>query len=78
MVTAGIDFGLVLLAEPRGEQVAKMTQLMMEYDPVPPFDTGHPRSAGPELTAAALRMMGNMNEEAVQTAKTRYRHELAS
>ena len=76
-VTAGIDFGLVLLAELRGEEVAKMTQLMMEYDPAPPFNTGHPRVAGPELTAAALRAMGSMNEEAVEIAGTRRRHALA-
>ena len=76
-VTAGIDFGLVLLAELRGEEVAKMTQLMMEYDPAPPFGTGHPRTAGPELTAAALSAMGNMSEEAIETAKGRRRHEPA-
>jgi cyclohexyl-isocyanide hydratase len=70
-VTAGIDFGLVLLAELRGDEVAKMTQLMMEYDPAPPFGTGHPRTAGPELTAAALAVMGDMNGEAVETAKGR-------
>lgn len=76
-VTAGIDFGLVLLAELRGEDVAKMTQLMMEYDPAPPFNTGHPRVAGPALTAAALATMGNMSEEAMETARTRRRHEAA-
>jgi cyclohexyl-isocyanide hydratase len=70
-VTAGIDFGLTLLAALRGEKVAKLTQLMMEYDPAPPFDTGHPRSAGPELTAAALGMMGTMGEEAVAVAARR-------
>lgn len=59
------------LAEPHGVEVAKLTQLMTEYDPAPPFGTGHPRSAGPELTAAALRAMGNMGEEAVETAKRR-------
>lgn len=57
-VTAGIDFGLTLLAELRGEHVAKLTQLMMEYDPQPPFDTGHPRTAGLELTEVALNLMG--------------------
>ncbi len=70
-VTAGIDFGLTLLAELRGKEVAEVTQLMMEYDPAPPFNTGHPRIAGPELTAAALRIMGNMTEEAVEIARTR-------
>lgn len=76
-VTAGIDFGLVLLAELRGEAVAKVTQLMMEYDPAPPFNTGHPKVAGPELTAAALAAMGSMGEEAIETARTRRQHEAA-
>lgn len=58
-VTAGIDFGLTLLAELRGRPVAEMTQLMMEYDPKPPFNTGHPDVAGPELVAAARGMMGD-------------------
>ena len=52
-VTAGIDFGLVLLAQLRGEGVAKMTQLAMEYDPEPPFEAGSPEGAGPEATALA-------------------------
>ena len=39
-VTAGIDFGLTLAAELAGEQVAKSIQLMIEYDPQPPFDAG--------------------------------------
>ena len=70
-VTAGIDFGLTLLAELRGEQVAKITQLMMEYDPAPPFTTGNPRSAGPELVAAATAMMGNTMAEGVELARNR-------
>jgi transcriptional regulator GlxA family with amidase domain len=34
-VTAGIDFGLTLLAEMVGEHSARITQLIMEYDPNP-------------------------------------------
>lgn len=48
-VTAGIDFGLVLLAKLVGEDVAKMTQLALEYDPAPPFDAGTPAKAGPKV-----------------------------
>ena len=70
-VTAGIDFGLTLLAGLRGEDVAKTTQLIMEYDPAPPFNTGNPVSAGPMLTAAARAMMGSTTEDAVEIAKTR-------
>lgn len=57
-VTAGIDFGLVLLAELRGEECARLVQLMMEYDPAPPFAAGTPEQAGSELTARALALMG--------------------
>ncbi len=56
-VTAGLDFGLSLLAMLRGEEVAKMTQLMMEYDPKPPFNVGTPDLAGPELTSMAVAAM---------------------
>ena len=71
-VTAGIDFGLRLLAELRGDEVAKMTQLMMEYDPKPPFDTGHPRTCDPALVTAALAAMGGeMTGAAVQIARSR-------
>lgn len=57
-VTAGLDFGLTLLAELRGEPAAKLTQLMLEYDPKPPFDAGSPEGAGPEATAAVRAMLG--------------------
>ena len=56
-VTAGIDFGLVLLAELFGERVAQTTQLLMEYAPSPPFATGRPELAGEALTAEALQVM---------------------
>lgn len=49
-VTAGIDFGLKVAERLRGEQHAKMLQLMLEYDPQPPFQAGSPKNAGPELT----------------------------
>jgi cyclohexyl-isocyanide hydratase len=57
-VTAGIDFGLTLLAKLRGEPAAKLSQLALEYDPAPPFDAGSPESAGPEITAQALAFVG--------------------
>jgi cyclohexyl-isocyanide hydratase len=56
-VTAGIDFGLVLLAKLRGDDAAKLTQLAMEYDPEPPFDAGSPESAGPAIVEQALSFM---------------------
>lgn len=57
-VTAGIDFGLALFAALRGEESARLVQLLMEYDPAPPFASGTPEQAGPELTGRALAIMG--------------------
>ncbi len=53
-VTTGIDFGLQLAALIVGEDVAKRIQLLIEYQPKPPFDAGEPVSAGPALTQAVL------------------------
>lgn len=50
-VTAGIDFGLTVAAELVGEEVAKSIQLVLEYDPQPPFDSGSPEKAGVERVA---------------------------
>jgi cyclohexyl-isocyanide hydratase len=44
-VTAGIDFGLSVIAEIAGEATARRVQLGIEYDPEPPFDSGHPDKA---------------------------------
>ncbi len=52
-VTSGIDFGLTVVAEIAGETVARGIQLGIEYDPAPPFDSGHPDRA-PAAVRAAL------------------------
>jgi cyclohexyl-isocyanide hydratase len=52
-VTAGIDFGLRLVAEIAGEAAARSIQLGIEYDPHPPFNSGHPRVADPGVVAKA-------------------------
>ncbi|WP_084395618.1 DJ-1/PfpI family protein [Henriciella aquimarina] len=44
-VTSGIDFGLQLVSEIRGEAHARFVQLSIEYDPHPPFDSGTPEKA---------------------------------
>jgi cyclohexyl-isocyanide hydratase len=61
-VTAGIDFGLTLLAELAGEDVAKSVQLGMEYDPQPPFQSGSPETAGAECVARVREQMAPMLE----------------
>jgi DJ-1/PfpI family len=59
-VTAGIDFGLTIASILFGEEIAKITQLLLEYDPAPPFDTGSPEKAGPELVEKAILFMQQM------------------
>lgn len=51
-VTAGLDFGLTLVAALAGAEHARKVQLLAEYDPAPPFDAGSPPRAGAALTAA--------------------------
>lgn len=48
-VSSGIDMALVLAARIAGEDLAKEIQLMIEYDPEPPFDSGSTSKAAPEL-----------------------------
>jgi len=51
-VTAGVDFGLAVVAEIAGETVARSIQLGIEYDPAPPFDSGHPDRASTAVKSA--------------------------
>jgi cyclohexyl-isocyanide hydratase len=44
-VTAGIDFGLALVAAIMDEEHARFVQLSLEYDPAPPFDWGSAEKA---------------------------------
>ena len=57
-VTAGIDFGLTVAAELAGEEVAKSIQLVLEYDPQPPFDSGSPREGRRRTREAHPRAAG--------------------
>ena len=48
-VSAGIDMALQLTALEAGEDLARAIQLGIEYDPDPPFDSGSPEKADPQL-----------------------------
>ncbi|WP_246704313.1 DJ-1/PfpI family protein [Rhizobium sp. P38BS-XIX] len=63
-VTAGIDFGLTLAARLRDEKTAKFIQLLLEYDPQPPFDAGSPAKGGPALAASVLSRRSSALEAA--------------
>lgn len=53
-VTSGLDFALTLIARVKGDTVAQAIQLAIEYDPSPPFASGHPDRA-PEKVTAGLK-----------------------
>ncbi len=56
-VTAGIDFGLTVIAALLGQTEAETIQLCLEYAPAPPFQAGTPQQApAPVLAAARQRL----------------------
>jgi len=61
-VTAGIDFGLAMVAEIAGKETAQMIQLAMEYSPQPPFKSGTPSEAPPEILQKVLDGYANITE----------------
>lgn len=53
-VTGSFEASPVALAALLGEEIAKLVELTLEYDPHPPFKVGNPELAGPELTKKGL------------------------
>jgi transcriptional regulator GlxA family with amidase domain len=86
-VSAGIDLGLWLAGKIGGEGRAKAIQLSMEYDPQPPFDSGHMSKASAATKATATALMskdlvkpkqlkaatGLLWDHAIERARTRRR-----
>ena len=68
-VTAGLDFGLTMVAELRDRIYAECCQLMSEYDPAPPFNAGSIKTAPPEVKAPMLQMIAGFREKAEALAK---------
>lgn len=60
-VSSGIDMGLVLVAALEGEEMAKVIQLAIEYDPQPPFDSGTPSKVSPEFKKFVFSIFSNPN-----------------
>jgi cyclohexyl-isocyanide hydratase len=68
-VTAGIDFGLTIVAKLRSPAYAQAVQLYLEYDPQPPFNAGSPEKS-PLLVRRFLKdMFVGMRENAFATAQ---------
>jgi hypothetical protein len=60
-MTAGIDMALKLATLITDEISARVVQLMMEYDPQPPFACGSVDRAAPEIISIAKDWLENLN-----------------
>lgn len=67
-VTAGLDFGLVVLSQLLGEQVGKNAQLILEYNPAPPYNTGHPSVADEETLKQVDAFLHGFNAHGMNQA----------
>ena len=56
-VSAGIDMALALTERVHGRKLAESLQLVIEYDPQPPFDTGSPTKADASTLRLGLRLL---------------------
>lgn len=69
-VTAGIDFALTLATKLQNEKYAKGVQLMMEYDPQPPFPKdGTPKTADPDNVKLLEAMTAPFRKDVASAVK---------
>lgn len=63
-VTAGLDFGLSMVAELRSDFYAQCTQLVAEYAPDPPFNAGTLETAPPRVKADMIKLLTEFKHKA--------------
>jgi cyclohexyl-isocyanide hydratase len=68
-VTAGIDGALRVAALLRGDQTAQEIQLGIQYAPEPPFNSGTPESAPPDILAAVRTRLQPLSDARLATAR---------
>ncbi|HSD23383.1 MAG TPA: DJ-1/PfpI family protein [Solirubrobacterales bacterium] len=71
-VSAGIDAALALTERVHGREIAEALQLVIEYDPQPPFDAGSLEKADASTNRQARRLM--MGDRPVRKAAKVYSH----
>ena len=73
-VTAGIDFALTLVSILADRKTAEAIQLGLEYNPAPPFNSGSPDTAPPEVLGFLKERMAARSayrSDAMKQAATR-------
>jgi putative intracellular protease/amidase len=68
-VTAGLDFGLSLVAGLRDRDYAQAVQLLAEYAPEPPFNAGTPATAPAAAVAQLEAMFAGFVEQMSEAAR---------
>lgn len=63
-VTAGIDFGLTMVAELRDRHYAECIQLLGEYSPDPPFNSGSMKTASADVKKTMVEMLAPFTQQA--------------
>ena len=61
-VSAGIDLAFALFGEIAGQEEAEIAQLIIEYDPKPPFNAGHPSKASDTVRTKAKAEMARLSK----------------
>ena len=56
-ITAGVDFAIALAGRWFGDDVGRLTELLLEYAPQPPYGVGRPEAADAALLAAARSVL---------------------
>jgi transcriptional regulator GlxA family with amidase domain len=64
-VSAGIDMALTLAGYEGGEDEARALQLIIEYDPQPPYDSGSVEKADPDTRQRATEVLTRGVEQAI-------------
>jgi cyclohexyl-isocyanide hydratase len=65
-VTAGIDFALTLVSILVDRPTAELIQLRLEYNPAPPFNSGSPDTAPPEILALIKEKIAPFRQRRVE------------
>lgn len=68
-VTAGIDFALAVAAQVAGVDKAKSIQLLIEYNPAPPFACGHPDTADAGIVRSVRSAMAPLQEKRLELVR---------
>jgi cyclohexyl-isocyanide hydratase len=68
-VTAGIDAALVVAATVRGVDEAQAVQLAIQYAPEPPFNSGTPETAPPDVLRTVQDRRRQTFQHRLETAR---------